>query len=398
MTDPTGRVFVSYRRTRAAEVRLLVQTLKDHGIPTWQDVDALDHGPTEDQLRETLEDQGIASGILWITPEVAESDIIRKVEAPALVRRARKKDPFFLVPVAAGGLDYDGAAELMDIPLDDLKNWNILRVDGEPIRRDAVVDVTKRVLKHRLGAIHRVLPAGDPILMRLHTRRSAPVESAYALTLDWSSRFTTRETTQDEWDSCLLPALEAVVEAIRMHAPGRQVNVTGLPSLPAAFALGRAFLETSGVPLAWDQRGELWSLRAARTASGVVHESWSGDPSGDGLAVLVAINANVRSAMAKSDLPAFRGHVEVSYPRPSSTVRLTAGEALDVALRVTDAVREARTIWPDTRRVHLFAAVPAGIAVLIGQSLNTLGPVQTYEHIQDDAQGNYRAAALLLDR
>jgi hypothetical protein len=398
MTDPTGRVFISHRRSRAGEVRLLVQSHRDHGIPTWQDVDDLGHGPTEDQLREALEDEGIASGVLWITPEVAASDIIRKVEAPALVRRARRRDPFFLVPVAAGGLDYDDAAALIDIPLDDLKNWNMLRVDGDPIRYEAAVDVTRRVLKHRLRAIHRTFPPGDPILMRFHTRRPAPVESAYALTLDWSHRFTTRETSQEEWASCLLPALEAIVEGIRVNAPGRQVNITGLPSLPAAFALGRAFLETSGVPVAWGQRGELWSLRADRMASGVVDDSWAGDPASDGLAVLVAINANVRSAMTKSDLPAFRGHVEVRHPRPSSTVRLTAGEALDVALRVTDAVREARMLWSDTRRVHLFAAVPAGIAVLIGQFLNTLGPVQTYEHIQDDAQGIYRPAALLLDR
>jgi hypothetical protein len=124
----------------------------------------------------------------------------------------------------------------------------------------------------------------------------------------------------------------------------------------------------------------------------------AGDPASEELAVLVAINAAVRSAIAKSELPKFRAHVEISLPKPSSTVRLTGGEAIDVALRVSDAVREARTRWSDIRCIHLFAAVPAGVAVLIGQFLNTLGPVQTYEHIQDDAQGIYRPAALLLDR
>jgi len=189
-----------------------------------------------------------------------------------------------------------------------------------------------------------------------------------------------------------------VASAIRIDAPGRQVNFSGLPSLSAGFALGRAFLETSGVPVAWDQRGELWSLRAHRTASGVLHDSWAGDPASEGLAVLVAINADVRSAMEKSDLPKFRACVQIRHPKPSSSVRLTPGEAFDVALVVTNAIREARTKWSDTRRVHIFAAVPAGIAVLIGQLLNTLGPVQTYEHIQDDAQGLYHPAALLLDR
>ena len=40
-------------------------------------------------------------------------------------------------------------------------------------------------------------------------------------------------------------------------------------------------------------------------------------------------------------------------------------------------------------------AVPAGLAMLIGQLLNTLGPVQTYEHIQVDAMGVYERAAVL---
>ena len=40
----------------------------------------------------------------------------------------------------------------------------------------------------------------------------------------------------------------------------------------------------------------------------------------------------------------------------------------------------------------------SGGKVEVKQFLNTLGPVQTYEHIQDDAQGVYRPAALLLDR
>jgi len=38
-------------------------------------------------------------------------------------------------------------------------------------------------------------------------------------------------------------------------------------------------------------------------------------------------------------------------------------------------------------------AVPAGLAMRIGQLLNTLGPVQTYEHISRDGVGVYVPAA-----
>ena len=38
MTDPSGRCFLSYRRARKDDARLLIGALHDHGIPTWQDV------------------------------------------------------------------------------------------------------------------------------------------------------------------------------------------------------------------------------------------------------------------------------------------------------------------------------------------------------------------------
>jgi hypothetical protein len=46
-------------------------------------------------------------------------------------------------------------------------------------------------------------------------------------------------------------------------------------------------------------------------------------------------------------------------------------------------------------KVHLMPrdrewwAVPAGLAMLIGQLLNILGPVQTYEHISTEGVGVY---------
>ena len=38
---------------------------------------------------------------------------------------------------------------------------------------------------------------------------------------------------------------------------------------------------------------------------------------------------------------------------------------------------------------------PAGLAVMIGQTLNTFGPVQTYEHLGTDAVGVSQPAAVL---
>jgi hypothetical protein len=79
MTDPTGRSFVSYRRTRRDEAAFLVHAQHDHGIPTWLDLNNLGNVPTEDELRKVLADPSTASAVLFVTPEVETSPIIRDV-------------------------------------------------------------------------------------------------------------------------------------------------------------------------------------------------------------------------------------------------------------------------------------------------------------------------------
>jgi hypothetical protein len=73
----------------------------------------------------------------------------------------------------------------------------------------------------------------------------------------------------------------------------------------------------------------------------------------------------------------------------------TPGEATDVALAVQDGMRTARREYGNIGTVHLFMAAPAGLAMLIGQLLNTFGSVQTYEHVTVDGSGHYKLAALL---
>ena len=93
---------------------------------------------------------------------------------------------------------------------------------------------------------------------------------------------------------------------------------------------------------------------------------------------------------------AFDAYVHINRTdSPLGVVLNAPGQATDLARKTVTAVRKIRTEYRITGRIHLFAAVPAGLAMLVGQLLNTLGPVQTYEHIPTDATGKYMAAALL---
>jgi hypothetical protein len=404
MTDSTGRAFISYRRGRRAEAEQLALALHDIGVPTWQDVTNLEAEPTAEELRKVLRDPFVACGLVWITPEARDSDVIRKIELPEILARRRADDGFFVQPVAAGGLDYAQAGEIASryLGIEDLGGWNLTRADGDPIDAAEAAGIAELVLRRRLKEIVATLGDGRPVRLSLHTRERAPAVAGIALTLDWSDRFDGRCAPSDVWQYRLLPAVTVTSATLRELAPGRPVEAEGLCVLPAAVALGAAFLAPAGPELRWRQRrvgatDQVWSLSAPRDTAEVDIETNEIDATSEDMAVVVSINHNAEEALRESpdEVPRFRGHVCLRGKDGGLADLRTPGEATDAVMRLVEAIKTTRHEWRDIRRIHLFLAGPAGFAVLLGQLLNGLGPVQTYEHLQDDAVGRYCRAALL---
>lgn len=403
-TDPTGRSFLSYRRSRLAEAELLIRAQHELGVPTWQDLADLDELHTESELRRVLSDPTTAAAVLWLTPDVAASATIRKVEAPEIVRREQGGDTFFLVPVAAGGLGYEQAGELLGdrLGVHDLSTWNMRRVRNDPATLDDAREIAGRVLRRRLGAVHDELPEDEPLRLRLMTRRQPGFETGWALSIDWSHRFTVRNAQEGAWEGSLLPALRTIRESIRSRAPGRTLEASGLATLSSGLALGRTFLSLDrDLRLSWCQEAsgrpdQVWSLEASREEVPVRIDTRPMRTEGNALAVLLSVTADVEPAFgaSKRELPPFRAAVDVRPDtdpfQPWSIER--PGQAADFVERTVEAVRRARERL-QTDSVHVFGAIPIGLAVLIGQRLNTLGPVQTYEH--DPKAGRYTPELLL---
>ena len=406
MTIPTGRSFISYRRNRLAEVAELVAAQKERGIPTWQDIEDLRSEPTEAEIRSVLTSNEIANVLLWVTPNVDQSPMITKVEVPCAVERHKRQDGFFILPVAAGGLGYGEVGALLGgySGVTDLSNWNIAKVDSDPATSRDIRRVSNILLNRRLSNIQEHLPEGEPLRLVINTRISSGPQQGVALEIDWTHRFSgtqRRLASADDWQSKLLKALEDIARATQRNASKREVIASGLASLPAATALGYYFMAPGGMGIAWEQffpdrSRQLWSLAATREASGHEPLITGGQTAADDLAVMVSVNADVEGAVAASreNTGPFRAYVHIKSPERQKILR-TPGQALDVTQLTMESAREARQEFGIRGRVHLFMAVPAGLAMLIGQLLNTLGPVQTYEHIQTDALGIYERAALL---
>ncbi len=284
----------------------------------------------------------------------------------------------------------------------DLGQWNVRKVASDPISAKDAADVARQVLKRRIQEISKRLSAGEPLRMVLNTRKRPGFESGVALAIDWTHRFEGRSAKTDAWKDHLLPALETVAQVCEQQAPGRPIIAEGLCALPAAVALGTTLLTTRRVSLAWRQISpkrppDVWALTAQREPSGFTAEACSASVSGDHLALLVSVASNVEPAFAASrpHLPAFRGMVVVTKPGNYPHDIETPGMAVDVVRVVAEGLRRARDDFQPRGTLHLFLAVPAGLAVMIGQALNTFGPIQTYEHVGTDTVGIYQAAALL---
>jgi CBASS immunity sensor of nucleotide second messenger signals len=404
MTDATGRSFLSYRRTRVQEARLLIEAQHDLGIPTWQDLSELEEGHTEALLQEALADETTANAVCWLTPDVESSAVITRIELPAIMRRVERKDGFFMIPVAAGGLGYEDVTRIVGtyLGLHDLGQWNVRKLSSNPISAADASVVARRVLERRIRAIAGELQPGVPLRIVLNTRKKPAVERGIALSIDWTHRFDGRLIKSPGlWQQSLLPALETIAQVCEEHAPGRGVVAEGLCALPAALALGTTFLATRRLALAWRQISpnrapELWSLETSPELSGFEAQIMPADPAGDSLALLVSVASNVGPAFAaiRPQLR-LRGFVTVAKSDNYPNDLETAGQARDVVRVVVESLRRARDVFQPRGPLHVFLSVPAGLAVMIGQMLNTFGPVQTYEHIPTDVVGVYEPAALL---
>jgi hypothetical protein len=405
MTDATGRSFLSYRRARLDEARRLIEAQHEIGIPTWHDLRNLDEKHTDTELRRVLDDPFTASAVVWLTPDVANSHTIQRTELPKILDREARSDGFFAVPVAAGGLRPEQADAVAGNYLGtrNLKHWNLPKVDADPVGADEAATVADRVLQRRIRAVHTQLAADAPLLITLYTRETPPIVPGTALAIDWSQHFAPRDAPQTVWDATLLPALRRISEACKADAPGRTIIAGGKCEIPAAVALGTIYLAPRGLPIVWRQfkagrPAQDWSLDTAAEPCGFTATLENNDVAGDDIAVLISVASDVTPAFgaSRSRLPAFRGHVAVTRPGDPPHDLATPGQVRDLVCIVLAALHRARTEWQAPGTLHLFMAVPLGFAMLLGQMLNTLGPVQTYRHdATTGAVGEYRPAVLL---
>lgn len=400
MTDPTGKAFLSYKHEQRETASLLENAFREHGVPVWRDESNLRSEPLEAELRRVLEDtEEISSGVILVSESVADSDIILEVELPCFQKRWEADDTFFVVVVRCPDIDVETAESILakSSSLHDLSHWYMEKLDE--YTPSAAATVADFVLKHRVEQIDATLPSDHPIECSLDTYEAPAHTPDPSIKIDWSSHFEHEQPSQSVWNQRLLPSLDDVIDRINQEAPGRPLRFRGRAHLPATFSLGRYLSVTRGIRTKWMQPGlsgnpEAWTFENAEKESGLGSELTQHTVSASDLAVLISITDSVQPEVAntKSKLPEFNSILELN-PEDGPGVRLNPGEAIDAAKVIRDRIRETLNERPNITKIHLFMAVPTGLAFLLGQQTNTLLPIQTYTLSEEDRE--YQRAVLL---
>ena len=389
--------FLSYKREDAQQVKCLQQHLKARGVRAWRDVTDLPLGGfTEHEIVQAIKQESDAF-VIYITPECLQSDFIWDIEVHAALQRWEQDQAFNIIPILQGvTLDqiqpnsavrgYRSLTQFNAVPLPDPNH------DKEQFNKE-LRSIVERILKatyalrlQRIGADRTYEPH-----INFHTFHYEPPTPSLDLDLDWTELFEGKDEvpTGDEWEDILLPALDDVKNMLSAKTPSRKLHVYLNARLPAAIALGAAIPAVAHLELLLQSDHGTWSTKGTPTDPSPLrilpfHEK------GDAHSALVeiAISRNTAPGIAQS-LPAlhisYKHHLrfEPKDELPGTDAVKDASHALAMAQQIG---KELRSLCDNKgiSHLHLFAALPVELAVMVGHQLNALCAVTLYHYRNSD--------------
>jgi hypothetical protein len=386
--NPTDPVFISYRQSDGTDITAeLAWLLRAAGIPVWRDRDDLPPGDTEERLGQAIAD-GLSGGVLVVTPEVDQSEIVRHVEAPRLLELHREHPPFALgitnaIKDPAGSLDYKTPDRLLS-----QRPGTLSGVDQQSADRNGLVALVKKILWHRIAHQRSAIAAsGSTMTLTIQTRNAPQVYDRTGSDLDIRLRPSSHERLPSSQGLRDLADVIALLPDAVTRSGADRVHIKGGAHLSAAFTLGASLPSTRvGHLEVVDQQGQVWagaSAAAARRADHLAAHAERANPStirAGRPAVALYIDLLPQRSDAAfevfleehgASLAAWR-HVTstTSAPLNPTTAGALASEAADHIREVSNRHANAE--------VHLLLRCPFPMAVLIGRLTNTLRIV-TYE-------------------
>ena len=297
--------------------------------------------------------------------------------------------PIFPIRIGVSRVELDALCEKNGLHALS-EHWDcelFLAPETPPLDPSWSADLARRIVDSAVET--RVRSIGTrPLAIAIRTRAENGLQVP-DLDIDWSSFFVV-EPDASTWDR-LLVALKDSTDAIKQRTRQPRIGVELISRLGVAFALGWAIPRTSPrqLDLLYPPPRNVWASDVLAADDGLTDFEESADGEGEPQlgALLVSISRDARDMYGRSPSLRRPGRI-LAVDRPDTP--LAAESAAWAAERIGITVRD----WCDKRgisEVHIFGAMPTGLAVFIGRQLNATADVKVFH----DVNGVYREACRL---
>ncbi|MBK9214652.1 MAG: SAVED domain-containing protein [Chloracidobacterium sp.] len=215
--------------------------------------------------------------------------------------------------------------------------------------------------------------------------------------LDWTAyidRDTRRVPSQEEWLKELQPELNAAKKKFHERADNRYIDFRGKLPLTTLLAIGAVFPDVGGFAFRTLQptgsENNLWRSDTTPTQLKFEHEAAAGSGSGDDVVVFLAVSGSGRADAERFFNENRDKFSALIYAEPDGgggqAILTGAGDAVALANHAKELIRKTRSEFAATR-IHLVLYAPASFCLFLGQKLNAIGTIITYER---DSTGGYQ--------
>lgn len=400
--DPADPVFISYRQKDGTSVAAdLAWLFRAAGIPVWRDRDDLPPGDTEARLKQAIA-AGISGGVLVTTPDVANSRVVKMLEAPQLLALHRDHELFALgiinsVRTDDGGTDYDAPDRLLEI-----RPGTLSGVDQQSAERVGLLTLIRGLVWHRIASLRNRIDANNKTFhLSLQTRNTPQVYDRTGDELDIRLRPSDHERLPSvDGLRDLRDTIGLLPDAVTRSGAHR-LRVAGGAHLSVAFAVGAALPSSRiGQMDVIDQKGVTWGSDGE--ARFITQPQVQIADQGGNLSTItvgrpsVAIYVDLLPQRSES---AFTRYIEDNGPFLAAWRHLTSAsgtllDPADAGQIAADVAAHIRALSNDNSNaeVQLLLRCPFPLALLIGRLTNTLRVVVHEWDDSDPVDGeDYRA-------
>lgn len=381
-------LFLCHAGDDAPEIRVLAEELRLRGVAPWVDQEGeFKVGDESAGEAERAIDEDCFGLLFYATPEAFGSDFIRQVEIRRALRR-KEREPSFVVFAVPRRMGFRGLSERsieeFGVDLAAYSSRALEGADGETVEelRSRLAAVADEVMD-KILALAGEADFDCALRMQFSTRDLLVDEDGDVLRVDAVGLLEGPPDAAQAW-ARVHAGLSSLKRRISRHLGRPRLRVHGSKHLTAAFLLGFVFPSTVCEVEVRTKLG-YWSTDREPTGKDLLLSNVS-----DGTVGSEALYMEI-STGDKIVRDGVRRHVSRTGASPLKYLRFTPRPELGAAAHMTNA--DARSIANQIRRelsrtvsdygiseVHLFAAVPQALAVMLGHGFNAMPSVQLYEY------------------